>query len=96
MTPPSKSPPLSFSSLLETAHTLADLSGAVILRHFRRPIPVDDKGGAAGFDPVTAADRDAERVISRHLLRHHPGHAIVGEEHGGRRSGWFRIPPGRG
>ena len=73
-----------FPALLETAHHLADLSSAVIMPRFRRPIPVDDKGGTFGFDPVTAADRDAERVISRYLARHHPAHAIVGEEHGGR------------
>jgi histidinol phosphatase-like enzyme (inositol monophosphatase family) len=75
---------VSFAALLETAHRLADLSADVILPRFRRPIPVDDKGGKAGFDPVTAADRDAERAISRYLARHHPDHAIVGEEHGGR------------
>ena len=74
----------SFAALLETAHTLADLSGELILRRFRRPIAVEDKGSAHGFDPVTAADRDAEPVISRYLLRHHPSHAIVGEEHGSR------------
>ncbi|MEO8652217.1 MAG: histidinol-phosphatase [Hyphomicrobiaceae bacterium] len=73
-----------FAALLETAHLLADLSGDVILPRFRRPIPVVDKGGNAGFDPVTAADRDAERAISRYLARHHPAHSIVGEEHGGR------------
>jgi histidinol phosphatase-like enzyme (inositol monophosphatase family) len=82
--PPIKPPAASFAALLETAHTLADLSGEVILRRFRRPIAVEDKGSAFGFDPVTVADRDAERVISRYLLRHHPTHSIVGEEHGGR------------
>jgi len=83
--PPANKPSAaSFAALLEIAHTLADLSGEVVLKRFRRPIAVEDKGSALGFDPVTAADRDAERVISRYLLRHHPGHAIVGEEHGGR------------
>ena len=73
----------SFSSLLETAHRLADLSADIIRPRFRRPIPVDDKsGGKAPFDPVTAADRDAERAIRRYLQEHHPAHAIVGEEHG--------------
>jgi len=82
---PSLSPSAAgFAALLETAHQLADLSGDVILPRFRRPIPIVDKGGKAGFDPVTAADRDAERAISRYLARHHPAHAIVGEEHGGR------------
>ncbi len=84
MTPPAKPSAAPFAKLLETAHTLADLSGELILRHFRRPIAVEDKGSAYGFDPVTAADQGAERVISRYLQRHHPSHAIVGEEHGGR------------
>jgi histidinol phosphatase-like enzyme (inositol monophosphatase family) len=84
VTPPRKPNASSFAALLETAHTLADLSGDVVLRRFRRPTAVQDKGGALGFDPVTAADRDAERAISRYLQRHHPGHSIVGEEHGGR------------
>lgn len=74
----------SFAALLKTAHHLADLSGDVILPRFRRPIPIHDKGGKAGFDPVTAADRDAERAINRYLARYHPEHAIFGEEHGGR------------
>jgi histidinol phosphatase-like enzyme (inositol monophosphatase family) len=77
-------PAASYAALLDTAHHLADLSGEVIMPRFRRPIAIDDKGSSFGFDPVTAADRDAERVISRYLARHHPGHAIVGEEHGGR------------
>jgi myo-inositol-1(or 4)-monophosphatase len=84
VTPATKPSTAAFAALLETAHALADLSGEVILRRFRRPIAVEDKGSALGFDPVTAADRDAERVISRYLLRHHPSHAIVGEEHGSR------------
>ena len=82
--PSMKSPAPTFATLLETAHTLADLSGAVILRRFRRPIAVEDKGSALGFDPVTAADRDAERVISRYLKSNHPSHSVVGEEHGSR------------
>ncbi len=78
--------PAAFNALLDTAHTLADLSAGVIMPKFRRPIAIDDKGPKAGttYDPVTAADRDAERVISRYLQRHHPAHGIVGEEHGGR------------
>jgi len=82
--PPTKPSSSSFAALLNTAHTLADLSEEVILRRFRRPIAVEDKGSPLGFDPVTAADRDAERVISRYLQRHHPSHSIVGEEHGSR------------
>ncbi|MGE3148586.1 MAG: histidinol-phosphatase, partial [Pseudorhodoplanes sp.] len=39
---------------------LAAASGETILPFFRTALGVEDKGGAAGFDPVTAADRAAE------------------------------------
>lgn len=68
--------------LIQSAHTLADASGKVILKHFRKPIPVDNKATAGHFDPVTEADRAAERVIRRHLKTLHPDHAILGEEMG--------------
>ncbi len=74
-----KSP--SFKSLLDTAHQLADLSGPVILRHFRKRIKVDNKL-EGGFDPVTAADRGAERVIAAALADRFPDHGVVGEEYG--------------
>lgn len=56
-------------------------AGAVTLPHFRVPIAVDDKGGA-GYDPVTAADRDAEAVIRAAIAHAFPDHGIRGEEHG--------------
>jgi myo-inositol-1(or 4)-monophosphatase len=75
--------PKAFAALLETEHALADISAAVALRHFRRPMAVDDKArDGAPFDPVTPADRGAETAIRRYLRRHHPDHAILGEEHG--------------
>ena len=70
------------SRLIETAHALADASGKVILKHFRKPIAVDNKAAAGHYDPVTEADRAAERVIRRHLKTLHPDHAILGEEMG--------------
>jgi histidinol phosphatase-like enzyme (inositol monophosphatase family) len=66
------------------AHELADLSGAAILPYFRRAIPVENKAGGGGFDPVTAADRSAERAISRSLAKHWPEHGLEGEEYGSR------------
>jgi myo-inositol-1(or 4)-monophosphatase len=74
----------SYRQLLAFAHELADRSGDAIRPHFRKPIPVDDKGGTAGFDPVTAADRAAERAISRLVKQRFPDHGIVGEEYGNR------------
>ncbi len=71
-----------FATLLAHAHILADAAGKAIRPHFRKALSVDDKGGAMGFDPVTIADRAAERVIARHLARAFPDHGIHGEEFG--------------
>lgn len=65
------------------AHRLADAAGDVIRPHFRRQLEVTDKSdGAAGFDPVTIADRDAEAAIRALIHAEHPDHGIIGEEHG--------------
>jgi histidinol phosphatase-like enzyme (inositol monophosphatase family) len=61
---------------------LADLAGVTILPYFRTRIDVENKNAGAGFDPVTLADKAAERVIRDEIQRVHPGHAILGEEHG--------------
>lgn len=71
-----------FKSLLDTAHHLADQSGAVVLRHFRKPIAIDNKEKNGGFDPVTAADRGAEKAIAKALKARFPDHGLIGEEHG--------------
>ncbi len=70
-----------FQAYVTMAHALADQAGAVILPHFRSNTAVDDKGGN-GFDPVTAADRDAETAIRQALAAAYPTHGIVGEEFG--------------
>lgn len=77
---------LTFKALLAGAHAFADLSGPAVLKHFRKAIAVDNKAGS-GFDPVTAADRGAERVIARALKARFPGHSITGEEFGSSQSG---------
>ena len=69
------------SDYLEFAYRTVVAAGAATLPHFRVPIAVDDKGGA-GYDPVTAADRDAEAVIRAAIAKAYPGHGIRGEEHG--------------
>jgi histidinol phosphatase-like enzyme (inositol monophosphatase family) len=68
-----------FQALLATAHALADKAGAVILPHFRTGGAVDHKGGDL-FDPVTAADREAEAAIRAALVKTYPSHGILGEE----------------
>ncbi len=75
-----KSP--SFKSLLDAAHDMADASGPLILRYFRKRIAVENKQADGGFDPVTAADRGAERAIAKVLAERFPDHGLIGEEYG--------------
>lgn len=71
-----------FNALLAFAHELADHAGAAIRPKFRRSISIDNKAGSGGYDPVSAADTAAERVIAKAIRTRYPGHAIVGEEYG--------------
>lgn len=69
------------------AGELADAAGRAIMPFYRRPLRIDDKstaGRTAGavFDPVTAADREAEAAIRALIERHWPQHGIIGEEFG--------------
>jgi histidinol phosphatase-like enzyme (inositol monophosphatase family) len=57
-------------------------SAEVILPLFRAENALEDKGGAGGFDPVTAADRGAEAVIRRMIGAEFPDHGVIGEEYG--------------
>lgn len=77
-----KADKLAASRLIETAHVLADASGKAILKHFRKPMQVDNKASGGAFDPVTEADRAGERVIRKTLAALHPDHGILGEEMG--------------
>jgi myo-inositol-1(or 4)-monophosphatase len=81
---------------LDFAHDLADLAAAAILPHFRRRRAVRNKGGALEFDPVTAADRAAERAIRAAIAARYPDHGIVGEEYprrpGAGRHSWVIDP----
>jgi histidinol phosphatase-like enzyme (inositol monophosphatase family) len=74
--------PSNAAAFLTCAHALADASGAAITPFFRRPLTVGDKGGNRGFDPVTAADQAAERVMVDLINATFPTHGIVGEEYG--------------
>jgi len=65
------------------ANRLADAAAAAVLPHFRVPsLVADDKGQGVRFDPVTAADREAEEAMCAILRRERPGDAVLGEEHG--------------
>ena len=65
---------------------LATVSGEAILPFFRTSLGVEDKGSAAGFDPVTAADRAAEVAMRTLIRRNFPEHGVVGEEYGNERT----------
>ena len=65
---------------LDTAHALADASGAVIAPYFRRRLRFENKAEGRAFDPVTAADKAAERAIRKIIRERHPNHGIIGEE----------------
>jgi histidinol phosphatase-like enzyme (inositol monophosphatase family) len=54
----------------------------VILPLFRADHGLVDKGGAEGFDPVTDADKGAERAIRALIARRYPEHGVIGEEYG--------------
>jgi len=65
------------------AGELADAAGTAILPHFRADLAVDNKAtGAAPFDPVTVADRAAERAMRAMIAARYPEHGIIGEEEG--------------
>jgi histidinol phosphatase-like enzyme (inositol monophosphatase family) len=70
-----------FERLLDMAHTLANTASKVTLSYFRSATGAHHKGGTT-FDPVTAADREAEAAMRDIIAREFPEHGIVGEEYG--------------
>jgi myo-inositol-1(or 4)-monophosphatase len=64
---------------------LAAAAGETILPFFRTALAVENKQ-AAGFDPVTAADRAAEQAMRTLIRKQFPDHGIVGEEYGSERT----------
>ncbi len=71
------------ADLNRVSHLLANAARRETLRLFRsRDLVADDKEGRGYFDPVTAADRAAERAMREVLARERPDDAILGEEYG--------------
>ena len=68
---------------------LATTAAATILPHFRTQLSVADKSAGrsaiADFDPVTAADREAEAAMRSMIESRFPAHGIIGEEFGDRK-----------
>jgi myo-inositol-1(or 4)-monophosphatase len=73
---------LPLSELSRFAHRLADSSRDIIAPLFRRSGAPDDKNAGGAFDPVTEADRAAERAIREAISAAYPDHGIIGEEYG--------------
>ena len=76
---------LSSERLTELDAFLLELNSAAagaILPLFRADHGLIDKGGAGGFDPVTEADKGAERAIRTLISRRYPDHGVIGEEYG--------------
>lgn len=77
--------PLSPDRLDELDAFLIDLNRAAagaILPLFRGAHGLDNKQGPGGFDPVTEADKGAERAIRQVVAERYPDHGFIGEEYG--------------
>ena len=76
---------LSSEKIVELDAFLIELNRAaseVILPLFRAEHGLVDKGGERGFDPVTDADKGAERAIRALIAQRYPDHGVIGEEYG--------------
>jgi len=67
-------------AFLDSATSIAEGTGSIALRYFRKSLDVDNKLEGAGFDPVTRADREVEASIRAEITRLYPDHGIIGEE----------------
>jgi histidinol-phosphatase len=68
-----------FQDLLNVAIDAAYAAGRRTLAYFNTGVAVETK---ADNTPVTCADREAEEMIRRTILKHYPTHSILGEEGG--------------
>jgi len=57
-------------------------SAEVILPLFRAEHGLQNKAGPGDFDPVTEADKGAERAIRQLISERFPDHGVIGEEYG--------------
>lgn len=72
---------LDFARIEATLLAAAEAAAAHTLPLFRTGLAVDNKL-SSGFDPVTEADKGAEKVIRAIIADAFPDHAIIGEEWG--------------
>lgn len=76
MDPPPDPCPETYVALAER---LVAAAGAIVLRHFRQAIEVDQK---PDLSPVTVADREAEAAMRALIAEACPDHGVIGEEYG--------------
>ena len=61
------------------AKHLSEISGAVIKSYFRTELKIDSKSDSS---PVTIADKKAEELMRKAIMKEFPDHGIIGEEFG--------------
>ena len=69
-------------SIIDTANAMADAAREVILPRFRSNSLVAENKSLHSFDPVTDADKDAEKVMISELKKSRPTDGVFGEEFG--------------
>ncbi|KAJ4769563.1 Inositol-1-monophosphatase [Rhynchospora pubera] len=72
---------MEIDSLVQVAHSVADVAGQVLRKYFRQRFDIIDKDD---LSPVTIADREAEESMVSLIMANFPSHAIFGEENGWR------------
>ncbi len=70
--------------IARVAHLMADAARTAILPHFRSLDLAEENKLPGDYDPVTVADRAAERAMRAILTTERPQDAILGEEYGTR------------
>jgi len=68
------------SSYLPVAERLAEAARRQTLPRWRTALVADNKAANGKWDPVTEADREAERTMRELLAAEHPDHGVDGEE----------------
>jgi len=80
---------IDFAALEAAALAMAEAAAKAALPHFRiRGLGEDNKlAHLSRFDPVTEADKGAERAIRKIINERLPDHGIIGEEYGDENAG---------
>ena len=69
-------------NIFDTAIEMADIARRVILPHFRSKLLTVKSKTINGFDPVTIADKSAEKAMRNVLMKRRPNDSVFGEEYG--------------